>query len=243
MILAAGLGTRLRPLTSRGPKALVPVAGVPMLERTARRLVNAGVDRLIINLHSFPDEIRRFVESRDDFGVDVVFSDESDQPAPLETGGGLRRAAPLFRGDSAFYVHNVDVITDAPLERMLGEHGASGALATLAVNERAAARYLLFDDEGLCGRVSREGERDLVRAAGGEVRQLAFCGVHVAEPELLERLPREVSFPIARAYLGLAAGGERIRPFHIGDALWLDMGTAERLREAERALTTLGGPA
>ncbi len=120
MILAAGLGTRLRPLTDRVPKALVQVAGITLLERVARRLVDAGADRLIVNVHHHADRVVRFLETRDGFGVEVRVSRETEEP--LETGGGLRRAAPLFAGEEPFFLHNVDVLSDLDLRVMLARH-------------------------------------------------------------------------------------------------------------------------
>src|SRR5918996_6608154 len=148
MILAAGLGTRLRPLTDLTPKPLIPVAGVPLLEHVARRLIAAGADRLIINTSHLGEQIARFVDERDGFGVDVHISHEPD--GPLDTGGGFLRAAPYFRRDAPFYLHNGDVLSEIPLEAMMVAHTASNAMATLAVLPPAPERYLLFDDEGLC---------------------------------------------------------------------------------------------
>src|SRR5687767_4554295 len=158
MILAAGLGTRLRPLTDEMPKALVQVAGVPMLERVARRLVDAGADRLIINVSPHADMIRAFIEEKNGFGVDCAVSEEPD--GPFDTGGGLRRAEPLFRKDGPFIAHNVDVLTDLDLRALLaahqerpgpdtqrgprGESSGTGAVATLAVRPGDTDRYLLF---------------------------------------------------------------------------------------------------
>ncbi len=114
MIFAAGLGTRLRPLTDETPKALVEVGGDPLLEHVATRLVEAGVERLVVNVHPFADRIRRFVRERADFGVEVAISEEPERP--LETGGGLRHARTLLRGEGPILLHNVDVLTDLPME-------------------------------------------------------------------------------------------------------------------------------
>jgi NDP-sugar pyrophosphorylase family protein len=235
MLFAAGLGTRLAPLTDRLPKALVPVAGVAMLERVARALVFAGADRLIINTHRFADQIQAFVAEHANFGVEVCYSAEPVQP--LETGGGLRHARHLFRGASPAFLHNTDVLTDFPLANLYAGHMARRPLATLAVNERAASRYLYFDDLGLCGRVdTRSGEERRVRPVIGELRRLAFCGIHVVEPTLPEMLEGDGAFSIIDAYLGLAAAGHRIEPYAMDDWLWLDIGSPQRLAAAERIL-------
>ncbi len=235
MILAAGLGTRLRPLTDRVPKALVTVGGVPMLERIARRLVAAGADRLIINVHHHASQVRDFVEARDGFGVDVQLSEES--PAPLETGGGVVRARSLFRGDSPFFLHNVDIVTEAPLDALYAAHVDSGALATLAVSDRPSSRLLRFDDDGLQARVNRgEGTEDTARPLRGDGREWAFAGIHVVSPSFLDLVEERGAFSIIRPYLRLAGGGERILPFDIGSALWMEMGDPERLERARRRM-------
>jgi N-acetyl-alpha-D-muramate 1-phosphate uridylyltransferase len=235
MILAAGLGTRLRPLTDTLPKALVPVGGVPMLERVARRLVAAGADRLIVNVHHHADQVRRFIRERGGFGVEVLVSDEPD--VPLETGGGVLHARDLFRADAPFLLHNVDVISEIDLAAMLDRHRTSGALVTLAVSDRPSDRLLRFDRLGLQARVDR-GRRtvEAARAASGSVVDLAFAGVHVVAPGFLEQVTERGAFSIMAPYLRLAGAAQSILPYHIGDALWLEMGDPERLARARRLL-------
>lgn len=233
MLLAAGLGTRLRPLTDHVPKALVPVGGVPILERVALRLIEAGADRLIINLHHLGERIREYVRLRDGFGVEVVFSPEPDRP--LETGGGVLRAAPLFRGDEPFFLHNTDILSDIPLRAMYDAHRESGALATLAVMERRTSRHLLFDDLGLLGRTDEKKELRLeARAAAGEVSALAFGGVHVISPRFPGLLQERGAFSILDPYLRLVGAGERILPFRIDRYRWMDIGRPEQLEAADR---------
>lgn len=239
MIFAAGLGTRLRPLTDDVPKALVPVAGVPMLERVAARLVDAGADRLIVNAHWLGDQVRAFVESRDGFGVETIVVREPGD-APLETGGGLRNAAPLLRREAPFFLHNVDVATDIPLAALYAAHAASGALVSLAVQLRDASRALLFDDQGLCGHTDRAGTATLARPAVGEVEALGFTGIHVASPRLLDLMEETGAFSIIWPYLRLAGAGEALLPYRVDDASWVDIGTVERLREAERLVAGAG---
>jgi N-acetyl-alpha-D-muramate 1-phosphate uridylyltransferase len=234
MILAAGLGTRLGDITQDTPKALVDVAGATPLDRIARRLVDAGADRLIINVHHHADRIMEHVRSRGGYGVDVLFSPERD--APLETGGGLLHAAPLFRLTAPFFLHNVDVLTTADLPALYAAHVASGALATLAVNQRRTSRYLLFDNGALCGRLRLSPGETAPPADGDGRRCFAFAGVHVISPELLGRVAERGAFSIIDAYLRLATAGERIACHDISDAEWLEIGTPERLEAARRAL-------
>lgn len=239
MLLAAGLGTRLRPLTERLPKPLIEIGGVPILERIARRLVAAGADRLIINLHHLGEQIRDFVAERDNFGVEVVYSEESERP--LETGGGLALAAPLFRGDAPFFLHNTDILTDLPLGDMyaahLAEPSADPPMATLAVMRRETSRFLLFDERGLLGRVDRGADlRVQVREAVGAIDELAFAGVHVVSPDIFERLGERGAFSILEPYLELAAEGRRIVPFRVDGSDWIDIGKPEQLEEARRSM-------
>ena len=240
MLLAAGLGTRLRPLTDDIPKALVPVAGVPMLERIARRVIEAGADRLIINLHHLGDSIRELVEARDGWGVEVVFSEEEDRP--LETGGGLLRAAPLLRRDRPFFLHNTDILTDLPLGAMYAAHVESGADVTLATMRRDSSRGLLFDDLGLLGRVDRKRDIRLEsRSATGPVVELAFGGVHVISPGFLDRLAGDGPFSILDPYLDLAAAGGRILPFRVDRYRWLDIGKPDELAAGDALAREMDG--
>ncbi|HUF49751.1 MAG TPA: sugar phosphate nucleotidyltransferase [Longimicrobiales bacterium] len=236
MILAAGLGTRLGNLTRDSPKALIDIAGTPILERVAHRLIAAGADRIIINLHHHAQQIIDFVCERDSFGVAVEFSHEV--AAPLETGGGLLHAAPLIRRDAPFFLHNVDVLCAADLRVMYDAHAASGVLATLAVNERPASRYLLFDDEGLCGRVdTRAGGHAELHVTAAAVRRFAFAGIHVISPGLLDRITERGAFSIVDLYLRLTREGARIGHYDIRNALWLEIGSPERLAAARLAFT------
>lgn len=231
MILAAGLGTRLGELTRDVPKALIDINGTPILEHVARRLIDAGATHLIINVHHHADRVVGFVESRDGFGVDVSFSHEID--APLETGGGLRHARPLFRSDGSFFLHNVDVLCDADLRALYAAHVDTGALATLAVHHRDSSRLLLFDDHGLCGRMAR-GAAAEVHSVSGDPKALAFAGIHVISPALFDMIEEEGAFSILDLYLRLAAAGRPIGYHDITGALWLEIGNPQRLEAARR---------
>ena len=233
MILAAGFGTRLGDLTRDTPKALIDVGGVPVLERVARKLIDAGADHLIINVHHHADRIIEFVHSRDDFGVSVSFSREVD--APLETGGGLLHAKPLFRGDGSFLLHNVDVLCDIDLRALYTAHVHSGALATLAVNRRDSSRLLLFDERGLCGRINKGGGGAEVHTDCGDPVPFAFAGIHAVSAAILDMITERGAFSIIDMYLRLAAAGRSIARYDMGGARWLEIGSPERLAEARRA--------
>lgn len=236
MILAAGLGTRLRPLTDRTPKALIEVGGVTMLERIARRLVDAGANRIIINVHHHADAIERFAKLLSlDLGAKILLSREEE--GPLETGGGLLHAAPLFRQETPFYLHNIDIITNFDLAAIYEAHRARGALATLAVNRRETSRFLLFDDGGLYGRADQSmGLVETIRAASGGSERIAFAGVHVVSPEIFGLITEQRIFSILDLYLRLAAEGRRILPYDVSGASWLEIGTPERLAKARGSL-------
>ncbi len=234
MILAAGLGTRLRPLTNDRPKALVEVAGCTLLEITLRRLRAFGVHDVIINTHHFADMIADYLHSHGNFGMHIVLSHEE---ALLDTGGGLKKAAPFFldspgAGDP-FILHNVDVISTIDLASMLRHHAEHKALATLAVQDRPTARPLLFDQVAqLCGRrTGSEHTQEMARPAA-HPQPLAFSGIHILAPRLLSLLEEEGAFSIIPAYLRLAARGESILAFRADQYYWRDLGRPESLTHA-----------
>jgi N-acetyl-alpha-D-muramate 1-phosphate uridylyltransferase len=232
MIFAAGLGSRLGPIGESTPKALLEVGGRTMLEHTIRALVAAGAGHVVVNVHHHADAIERFLAAHD-FGAEVELSREPERP--LETGGGLLHASALFRGGT-IVLHNVDVITDAPLREIVAAHEAGGALATLCVQARETSRYLLFDDAGLFGREDRRHDLRLeCRPPRGAERRFAFAGIHVCAPRLLERITERGVFPIMDTYLRLAAEGERIAAWPLAGR-WLEIGNAERLAAARAAM-------
>lgn len=242
MILAAGEGTRLRPLTDRIPKALVPVRGRPLLAHVMDRLVAVGATRIIVNTCHHAEQIAEFLAGNPPAGVEIALSHEPD--GPYDTGGGLLGAAPLFRRDGPFLLHNVDVLSQIPLDSLLAEHRAAAErsggrlLATLAVQDRDAERQLLFDDQGLMGweHRGRDGalrESHMVRETIGPVRRWSFSGIHVVEPAVFDLSDRTGRFSIRTLYLELAQRGYRVQPVDVSAHEWLDVGTPERLAEAE----------
>lgn len=236
MIFAAGLGTRLGEVGVATPKALLEVGGATMLEHVCRSLAAAGVDRVVVNVHHLADRIEAFVRTHD-LGVEVLISREPERP--LETGGGLVRARPLFRRDRPIFLHNVDVITDADLAAMRAAMVGSGALALLAVNERTSSRHLLFDEAGLFGRGdARDGTFLEARPRRGIARKYAFAGIHIIAPDLLDRITETGVFSVLVPYLRLAGAGARILPYPLGRARWLEVGSPERLEEARSILAT-----
>ncbi len=239
MILAAGRGTRLRPLTDRVPKALVEVHGMPMLEHVARRLIDAGADRLIVNTHHLGEQVQNFIAERNIPGVEWFISKEETEI--LDTGGGLLAAQQFFSKDAPFFLHNVDVLCNADLSAMYRAASKSDALATLAVMERDASRYLLFDEDGLCGHGNREtGVERYAREPRGETQQLGFSGIHVISPRIFNHIQEDGAFSIITLYMRLAAEGKAILPWRIDEAEWIDIGTPEKLAEANSGMRAEG---
>ena len=237
MILAAGLGTRLRPLTDDRPKALVEIACRTLLEITLSRLRAFGVHEVIINVHHRGEMIVEYLKKNANFGMGIEVSREE---ILLDTGGGLKKAAFFFQEDSAeqpFIVHNVDVISTIDLGRMVQSHTESQALATLAVQDREASRYLLFDQQlQLCGRrAARDSKPELV-GSPKKVQALAFSGIHVISPRLLAMMAEEGVFSIISCYLRLAGQHEKIVAFRADEYYWRDLGKPENVKQAARDL-------
>lgn len=222
MVLAAGLGTRLRPLTNDRPKALVEFGGKTLLEITLARLRDFGVREVIINVHHFAELVVDYLQANHSFGMRIEVSREEEL---LDTGGGLRKAGWFFQESGhPFILHNVDVISTIDLDRMARFHDEQRALATLAVQQRKTSRYLLFDRQNqLCGR--RRGENDQMARDAQEVEPLAFSGIHVISPRLIAMMKEEGVFSIIDTYLRLAGEGEKIVAFRADEYEWRDMGT------------------
>ena len=264
LIFAAGLGTRLRPVTDSIPKALVEVGGTSVLERAIRRVRELRPGIIVVNAHHHAEQVeaaverlnRSFEKEAGKAGVPtwprIVVSLEVERP--LETGGGLRKAAPLFGPGHSVLLHNADVVTDLDLSALVAAHdagardvtseavGRSASLATLAVQDRASSRKLLFDGEGLFGRLFVDsGREERARSPHGRCRALAFSGVQVVSPELISCLPDEEAFSITDHHLALAAAGKRIEAHDIGATAWWDVGTPERLAAARRGASVERG--
>ncbi len=240
MILAAGLGTRLRPLTDDRPKALVEVAGRTLLEITLERLRAFEVREVIINVHHFADKVVDYLTAHGNFGMRI---DISREEVLLDTGGGLKKAAYFFLEDPRaldipFILHNVDVISTIDLHRMVQIHNKNQALATLAVQARQTSRFLLFDERlELCGRRSAPKNEDEIVRPSTNVQPLAFSGIHVISPRLLKMISEDGAFSIIATYLRLAAQGETIRAFRADQYEWRDLGRPDDLVKAAQQMT------
>ena len=242
MILAAGLGTRLRPLTHDRPKALVEINGRTLLEITLTRLRSFGIHDVIVNAHHLAGMLVDYLQQHD-FGMRIEVSREDEL---LDTGGGLKKAAWFFREqgtDEPFLVHNVDVLSAIDLQRLTRQHRESGALATLAVQRRDTSRQLLFDTRlELCGRKTGDNEPELV-CPEEAFQPLAFCGIHIISPRIFARMSEEGVFSIITTYLRLAALGEKIAALPVDEYYWRDVGTPEGLAEATNEFTDLSSSA
>jgi NDP-sugar pyrophosphorylase family protein len=249
MILAAGLGTRLRPLTDHRPKALVELSGRTLLEITLARLRTFGITEAIVNIHHFADMVTDYLKFNKNFGMRIEISREE---VLLDTGGGLKKAAWFFLEDSAsldepFLLHNVDIISNIDLGGMLQFHKENHALATLAVQSRETSRYLLFDDHlhlrgrrtsGTanpgCAPQSSATQNSSSTASTPEVplHALAFSGIHVISPRLIPMLTEEGVFSIIPSYLRLATQGQKILAFRADQYYWRDLGKPADLAQA-----------
>jgi len=238
MVLAAGIGTRLRPLTDHKPKALVEVASRTLLEITLSRLRSFGIRDVIINVHHFAPMVVSYLRAHDNFGMHIEISREDD--LLLDTGGGLKNAAWFFQqgnDDKPFLLHNVDVISDIDFAKILEEHRRSGALVTLAVQERKSLRQLLFDEQGkLCGRRRGKDFPDEIARPAKHLHAFAFAGIHVISPRLLPLITELGVFSIIDTYLRLAASGENLKAFRADDYSWRDLGKLQDLQQAETEL-------
>ena len=233
MILAAGLGTRLRPLTNDRPKALVEVGGRTLLEITISRLREFGASEVIINAHHFAEKVADYLKSKQNFGMRIEVSREE---VLLDTGGGLKKASWFFAdSDDPFILHNVDAISTVDLARMIRFHAEQKALATLAVQQRETSRYLLFDENGqLCGRKAGKEKTQEVAGPSMQSNALAFSGIHVISPRIFSLMNEEGIFSIVDCYLRLAKQGENVVGFRADQYYWRDLGRPENVAQAER---------
>ena len=233
MIFAAGLGTRLRPLTNDRPKALVEVCGKTLLQHCIEMLIGNGATRIVINVHHFAEMMKEYIANLK-YNVDIQISDESQ--LLLDTGGGLKKAVELFSGREPVVIANVDILTNIDLRRMMQQHIDSKADATLAIRNRNSSRVLLFDNsQQLKGwQNTKTGEAIYVAEKDG-LTPFAFSGIHIISPSLFDKFPADEVFPIIPHYLKLAENHKIIGYRHDSD-YWFDAGSVEKIAKAERFL-------
>lgn len=240
MIFAAGLGTRLKPLTDTMPKALVPVAGRPLLEHLILKLKSFGFGEVIVNVHHFPEQIITFIHANNSFGIRVEISDESGQL--LDTGGGVKRAASFFNDSEPFLLHNVDILSNINFGDLYASHTETDAFATLAVSERETFRYLLFNnDDRLRGWTNiKTGEHkpsELINI--DKYHKKAFTGIQILSPQALIKMKvYPDKFPIMDFYLNNVSE-ERIMAYSPSNLKILDVGKIDVIDAAANFLKTL----
>lgn len=231
MIFAAGLGTRLKPITNTRPKALAEINGVPLLEITIKRLLKFGFSDIVINVHHFSDLVVDFLAKNGNFGANITISDESD--LLLDTGGGIKKAASLLKNSGPVLIHNVDIVSNIDLGNLCQSHIESGAMATLACMERKSSREFLINAQNqLCGwRNNSTGEIKMARESESFLKPIAFTGIHVINPELIDLISEKGVFSIVNVYLRLARE-HTILVKTIDKPVWFDLGTPENLQKA-----------
>lgn len=240
MIFAAGLGTRLRPLTNDRPKALVEVGGMSLLEIAIRRLKFYGCTDIIINVHHFAEKIITFLKEKNNFNLNIEISDERD--LLLETGGGLKKATSFFSDNQPFLVCNADILTDLDLRKMYEAHCQSNAIATMAVRNRETSRYLIFNQhQELIGwrNVKTEEVKWSKKRKKDSPQNFAFSGIHVISPQFFDYFPkRKKAFSIIPIYLK-AAKKDKVMAYPHDETIWLDVGKLPALKEAETIVPKL----
>lgn len=235
LILAAGTGTRLQPLTDHAPKALVKAGNYSLLEIVIRRLAGAGFKSLVINVHHFPEQIVDFLRSNNNFGLDIGISDESGEL--LDTGGAIKKAVPFFEGEEDVLVHNIDILTNLNYQDLIDYHKKNDALITLAVKNRATSRSLIVDASGrLCGWEYPEKKLCiLTRENRKGLKTIAFSGVYVLSTRIFEKFPMENVFGFTPWILDLAAK-EKILTWDQSPAFWYEAGRIDSLEMASRSV-------
>src|SRR5690554_3270608 len=238
MIFAAGLGTRLKPLTDNIPKALVTIGGKPLLQHTIEKLKQSGFDEIIINIHHFADQIIEFVLSKNSFNIKIEFSDEKNKL--LDTGGGIKKASNFFNDNKPFLIHNVDILSNINLNELYHYHEKTNSAATLVCSERETSRYLLFDNnnmlKGWRNKSSGETKSPIPDFNPSQYKELAFSGIHILSASLLKNM---IDFPdkfsIIDFYLSLSPHKQIVAYTH-SDFHMIDVGKPESLKEAENFL-------
>lgn len=237
MILAAGYGTRLKPLTDNTPKALIKIDGIPLLQLIIQKLISVGVTEIIINTHHLTDKIVSFIQENNHFGIQIEFSYE---PEILGTGGGLKKASYFFNNNQPFFLHNVDIISTINLAQMYQFHLDNPALVTLALQKRQTNRYFIVDDQNfICGHEDKDNQRTrLKRLPFGTTHLMAFCGIHVISPQIFEYMDETGPFSIVDVYLKLIENDLPIIGYPVDEFYWKDIGKLDTLSEIQRDIAS-----
>ena len=236
MIFAAGLGTRLKPLTDTMPKALIKIANKPLLEHVIEKLKRAGFNEIIINIHHFGQQIIDFVQSKNNFDIHIEFSDERNQL--LDTGGGIKNASCFFDDGRPLLIHNVDILSNVDLQQFYNSHITNKASASLLVSHRDTSRYLLFDDaNNLCGwlnKQTKEIKSPYPNLNPANYHQLAFSGLHIIDPAIFKYMDKfPIRFSIIDFYLSICHE-TTIQSYAPNNLRMIDVGKLDALKDAER---------
>ncbi len=233
MIFAAGLGTRLYPLTKNKPKALVEICGKTLLDRCLEKIIKVGCKQIVINAHHFADLIEQYLENNK-YNAEIILSKEEEL---LDTGGGLKNAKKYFSLKENILIHNVDIISQIDISAMQDNLNNSNALAILAVSKRLSSRQLLFNKENLLsGWQNTQTKQEIITRENQNLSPLAFSGVHIIRPEVLELMPNENKFSIINHYLELSKNNDLLA-FKHENILWYDLGKYEQIAEIERQIS------
>ena len=231
MIFAAGLGTRLQPLTNDKPKALVEFKGKPLLWYAMQNVINAGAERVVVNVHHFAQQVIEYINSNQ-WNAEVLISNESD--LLLDTGGGLVKAKSRFIPNKPIIIQNADILISTNVKKCISSHLNSGNDATLMVKNRNTSRYLLFNNDYRLIGWENVNSNEIIKVNEESIHhKLGFCGVHVVQPSLIEEMGESRPFSIIKAYLNLA-DRYKIAGYQIADSdKWFDVGTVDKLNEAK----------
>lgn len=235
MILAAGLGTRLKPLTDTIPKALIKINGHSLLGLQINKLKSEGFDQIIINVHHFADQIKYYLQKNNYFGCTIKISDENEKL--LDTGGGLKKASHFFSDNKPFLLHNVDILSSINLKKMIEFHLESSSIATLAIQDRKSPRKFLFDEKLiLCGWMNEKADKKII-ARDSQTRLLpfSFSGIQIIDPKLFTYFPDEDVFSLIDLYLK-AAQKKKITGYVHNEDEWIDLGKIENVNQSERLI-------
>ena len=238
MIFAAGLGTRLQHYTKNCPKALVSLNGKPLLEHCIVKLKDFGVNRIVINVHHFADQIEAFLESKNNFGMDIRISDE--RKLLLDTGGAIKHAKSLFIPNAPVLICNVDILSSLNLNDLVASHKKKQALATLNLRDKNTNRYLCFNKDGLLCAWKNDAtkEEKIVNESHLNSNSYSFSGIHIIDYSLLDLIEEEGVFSIIDLYLRLAKN-HKIAGYYDTSDLWMDLGKPEELHKAELLIKKL----
>ena len=227
MVFAAGLGTRLYPLTADRPKALIEYQGRPLIDYVLNKIIGSGIQHIVVNIHHFPDLMVEYLNSHP-YDADIEISDERDYLR--DTGGGLKYAAQHFQNSDHILLHNVDILSDLNLKQLIDQHIKEDNLATLAVRARNTSRYLLFDDEmTLCGWRNNQSGEEIHAQERNSYHPFAFSGIHIVKRELIELIPSDEKKSITPIYVDLAKE-HCLKGFPHNEGSWRDMGKIEDFR-------------